>query len=147
LDTGHVLDFGPGPISDAQPSDRDDPTGSLVGACPLGSVCGTGVVPIAGPPRPPVRIGGVIKEPRLIEGRAPLYPPIAQAAGVTGRVVLEAHVGPDGRVREVRITEGGTLFDEAALASVRSRRYEPLLLNGIPTDFLLTITVTFNSRR
>jgi hypothetical protein len=30
---------------------------------------------------------------------------------------------------------------------VRSRRYEPLLLNGVPTDFLITITVAFNLRR
>jgi protein TonB len=71
---------------------------------------------------------------------------MAQAARVSGRVVLEAHVGLDGRVKEVRITQSHALFDEAALASVRSRLYEPLLLNGVPTEFLVTITVAFNVR-
>jgi protein TonB len=89
----------------------------------------------------------VIHEPRLRESRSPVYPPIAQAAGVSGTVVLEARVGQDGRVKEVRITQGNALFDEAALASVRSRRYDALLLNGVPTEFLVTITVTFNLRR
>jgi TonB family protein len=71
---------------------------------------------------------------------------MAQAARVGGRVVLEAHVGPDGRVREITIVESHALFNEAALASVRSRRYEPLRLNGVPTDFLITITVAFSVR-
>ena len=69
------------------------------------------------------------------------------AAGVAGRVVMEAHVGRNGRILEVKIIESHSLFDEAALASVRSRLYEPLLLNGVPTDFLITITMAFNPRR
>ena len=36
---------------------------------------------------------------------------------------------------------------KATPASVRSRRYEALLLNGVPTDFLVTITVAFSFRR
>ena len=144
-DTGINLDL----VSnfDGAPTGDPDPGGRIDGTCPLGSLCGTAVTPIEGPVPTTVRIGGDIKEPRLIENRAPVYPPIAQAAGVAGKVVLEAHVGPNGRVREIRIVEGHTLFDEAALASVRSRRYEPLRLNGVPTDFLITITVAFNFRR
>lgn len=122
-------------------------SGAIDGGCPLGSICGTAAVPTATPGPITVRIGGDIREPRLIENRAPVYPPMAQAAGVPGRVVLEAHVGPDGRLREIRIVEGHALFNDAALASVRSRRYEPLRLNGVPTDFLITITMAFNVRR
>lgn len=121
--------------------------GGVDGGCPLGSICGSAAVATTGPGPTMVRIGGDIREPRLIENRAPVYPPMAQAAGVPGKVVLEAHVGPDGRVREIRILEGHALFNDAALASVRSRRYEPLRLNGVPTDFLITITMAFNVRR
>jgi protein TonB len=121
--------------------------GGIDGGCPLGSICGPAAVATADPGPTTVRIGGDIREPRLIENRAPVYPPMAQAAGVAGTVVLEAHVGPDGRVREIRIVEGHALFNDAALASVRSRRYEPLRLNGVPTDFLITITMAFNFRR
>ncbi len=115
--------------------------------CALGALCGES--PIQAPTRAPEtpRIGGLIREPRLIESRPPQYPPVAQAAGVSGQVILEAHVGEDGRVVDVRVIEGHRLFDEAALASVRSRRYEPLLLNGVRSDFLVTITLTFRIRR
>ena len=123
-----------------------DGTNAVGGDCPLGSLCGPGLPPIAEPAKI-VRIGGDIKEPRLLESRTPQYPPLAQAAFVSGRVVIEAHVGGTGRILEVRVIESHTLFDEAALASVRSRRYQPLFLNGVPTDFLVTITVAFNARR
>ncbi len=140
--------IGLDPVPDIDGTTPGDPSpGSIDGGCPLGSICGPAAVATAEPGPTMVRIGGDIKEPRLIENRAPVYPPMAQAAGVPGKVVLEAHVGPDGRVREIRILEGHALFNDAALASVRSRRYEPLRLNGVPTDFLITITMAFNVRR
>ena len=101
------FDLVPVPEFDG-PSGDPGPGGRIDGTCPLGSLCGASVVPIGDPPRAVVRIGGLIREPRLLDGRAPIYPSIAQAAGVAGKVVLEAHVGPDGRVREVRILEGHT---------------------------------------
>ena len=118
------------------------------GDCALGALCGTGPVGVSepGPPQTP-RIGGVIREPRLISSRPAQYPPLAQATGVSGQVILEAHVSEQGRVLEVRVVEGHALFTEAALTSVRSRVYEPLLLNGVRSDFLLTITMSFNIRR
>lgn len=124
------------------------PDSQAKGDCVLGALCGTGPAGVSepGPPQTP-RIGGVIREPRLISSRPPQYPPLAQATGVSGQVILEAHVSENGRVLEVRVVEGHPLFTEAALASVRSRVYEPLLLNGVRSDFLLTITMAFNIRR
>lgn len=129
-------------IGDPRPGDaRGNP-------CVPGTVCDG---PIAAadptPQQGTPRVGGSIAEPRLREGRAPVYPPLAIAAGVSGLVIIEAHVLQDGRVHEARVLRGHELFDEAALVSVRSRRYEPLRLNGIPTDFLITITVNFTLRR
>lgn len=115
--------------------------------CALGALCGGS--PVSAPTRAleTPRIGGLIREPKLIDSRQPQYPPVAQVAGVSGQVILEAHVGEDGRVVDVRVIESHRLFDEAAVASVRSRRYEPLLLNGVRSDFLVTITLTFRIRR
>jgi len=138
------IDFGPS-VPGLLPGPGDP---SLARACALGALCGDAPLPVAEPlQRQPVRVGGIIAEPRLIDARAPQYPPVAQATGVSGKVVIEAHVGPDGRVRECRVLEGHPLFDEAALASVRTRRYQPLKLNDVPTDFLVTITVAFSIRR
>lgn len=147
------------PTSPAPVGDVPDPSvgalpgrpgreGETPGDCVLGALCGTGPAGLAepGPPETP-RIGGVIREPRLLSSLPPQYPPLAQATGVSGQVILEAHVSEHGRVLEVRVVEGHALFIEAALASVRSRVYEPLLLNGVRSDFLLTITMAFNIRR
>jgi protein TonB len=143
-----VLDPGPGTTSGAVGEDGGDKRGAPGGDCELGALCGVGLPSTAGTQEPTIaRVGGLIREPRLIESRPPQYPPVAQAAGVSGKVVLEAHVSTDGRVLDVQVTTGHPLFDTAAIASVRSRRYEPLLLNGVPTEFLVTITVVFNARR
>jgi protein TonB len=39
---------------------------------------------------------------------------------------------------------GHPLFDEPATAAVKQWRYRPLLLNGEPTEFIVTVTLTFN---
>jgi len=145
LNLASLLDPTVGPISDLP--QVDDQPGSQGGTCPLGSLCGAGSLPVGDPPAALVRIGGSIREPKLRDSRPPVYPSLAQAAGQEGTVVIEAHIGVDGRVKEATITQGHRLFDEAALASVRSRRYDPLLLNGVATEFLLTITVRFSVRR
>ncbi len=148
LSPADVLDDAPtGPPGSAG-KDTENGTGLPGEACALGALCGNGLAPAPSPsPIAITRVGGLIREPRLIEGRPPRYPPLAQASGVSGAVVVEAHVGPDGRIRDVRVVEGNPLFNDEALASVRSRRYESLLLNGVPTDFLITITVAFRIRR
>jgi protein TonB len=53
-------------------------------------------------------------------------------------------VGEDGRVKGVKVLRGQLLFDQAAVDAVKQWRYRPLLLNGQPTEFDVTITVTFN---
>ena len=98
-------------------SDVLDPQGSSTGAavgdgtgtgtgtggdCVLGALCGNGVV--APTPEPEIpRVGGAIREPKLVAGRPPVYPEIARSAGLSAIVILEAHVGRDGRILDVRI--------------------------------------------
>jgi protein TonB len=91
-----------------------------------------------------VRIGGSLRSPALLHRVEPDYPLLATQARVQGVVILEAHVGADGRVREVRVLRGLPLLDEPARAAVRQWRYQPLLLNGIPTEFILSVTVRFS---
>jgi protein TonB len=73
-----------------------------------------------------------------------VYPPLAVSAGIQGVVILEATVGQDGRVEEVSVLRSVGLLDRAAMEAVRQWRYEPLLLNGLPVRFILTVTVSFN---
>lgn len=97
------------------------------------------------PPRPasPLRLGGQIKAPRRLDYAAPVYPPIAQSAGVEGLVILEATIGVDGRVQNLQVLRSHPLLDGAAIDAVRQWRYRPTLLNGVPVPIVMTVTVDF----
>ena len=61
-----------------------------------------------------------------------------------GVVILEAVVDRQGRVEAVRVLRSIPLLDGAAIAAVREWRNSPLLLNGKPERFVLTVTVSFS---
>ena len=94
--------------------------------------------------RAPVRVGGEITAPRLLHRVEPVYPLIAQQAMVQGMVILEATIDREGRVGEIRVLRSHSLLDDAAMAAVREWVYEPLMLNGLPQPFVLTVTLSFS---
>jgi protein TonB len=121
--------------------------GGVEGGVPGGVVGGiVGGLPQEAPPpvTRAVRVGGNLKAPQILKKVDPVYPELAKTAHVGGLVILEATVGTDGRVKEVTILRGQPLFNDAALAAVRQWVYRPLLLNGVPTEFILTVTLSFS---
>jgi bla regulator protein blaR1 len=94
----------------------------------------------------PIRVGGSIKEPKKIKDVKPDYPEIAQNAGVTGVVILDAVIDRDGYVEDVRVLRSVALLDDAAMSAVRQWRFTPTLLNGQPVAVLMTVTVNFIGR-
>jgi TonB family protein len=97
-------------------------------------------------PQQPVRIGGQISAPELLHRVEPVYPDIAVMAKVTGTVILEAVVATDGTVESVKVLRPVKFLDQAAIDAVKQWRYKPLILNGMPTPFVLTVTLTFSIR-
>jgi protein TonB len=102
------------------------------------------------PPAPPapaatVRIGGAILAPALIKRVEPVYPDVALMAKVSGMVILEAFVNADGSVASVKVLRSVKFLDQAAVDAVRLWKYTPLVLNGIPTPFVLTVTLNFRT--
>jgi protein TonB len=143
------------PIEEVEPADVgfDDEgvfggvEGGVPGGVIGGIVGGLPDVPLAPPPpapRAPVRTGGTLKPPALITRVPPVYPDFAVSARIEGVVVLEATVGRDGRVEDVRILRSVPLLDQAARDAVLQWRYAPLLLNGNAERFILTVTLAFN---
>jgi periplasmic protein TonB len=120
--------------------------GGVEGGVPGGVVGGVvGGLPQAPPPPARiVRIGGQIAQPKLLRKVNPVYPELALQARATGVVVLDAEVDMRGYVRKVTLKQSAPLFDAAAIAAVKQWRYQPLLLNGEPTAFILTVTLQFN---
>jgi len=102
---------------------------------------------MAPPPAPTVvRITSALTAPRVVRRVEPVYPALALAAHATATVLLEAEVDPLGNVTRVSVLHGHPLFDAAAIEAVERWRYQPLLLNGIPTAFILTVTMQFGLR-
>ena len=127
--------------------------GGVEGGVPGGVLGGiVGGLPTAAPPPPPpppaprgpVRVGGEIKTPALVYRVEPVYPPFAMAANIQGTVILEAVVDEQGAVQDVTVIRSQGLLDKAAIAAVRQWRYSPLLLNGRPEKFVLTVVLTFH---
>ena len=90
-----------------------------------------------------VRVGGQVRPPIRIKEVAPVYPAIAQSARVQGVVIIEAVIGPDGRVQDAKVLRSIPLLDSAALDAVRQWQYTPTLLNGVPVPVIMTVTVNF----
>ena len=101
--------------------------------------------PAAAPPRAPIRVGGQIQAPALAKRVEPAYPDLAVSARIRGVVILEANVDKDGRVVDVKVLRpANKLLEEAAITAVRQWQYRPLILNGLPEPFVLTVVLTFD---
>ena len=90
-----------------------------------------------------MRVGGDIRPPTQIKKVKPIYPPIAQSARVQGVVIIEATIGPNGRVPRRKVLRSIPLLDAAALDAVKQWVYTPTLLNGVPVPVIMTVTVNF----
>ena len=93
-----------------------------------------------------IRAGGGITEPKKTKDVAAIYPAVAQSARVSGVVILEAVIGIDGRVTDVKILREVALLSDAAVAAVRQWEYTPTMLNGSPVPVIMTVTVNFTLR-
>ena len=91
----------------------------------------------------PARVGGEVREATRTVYVEPVYPEIAKRAGVTGVVILEAVIDPQGNVTDVNVLRSIPLLDQAAMDAVRQWKYRPTLLNGVPVPIVMTVTVNF----
>jgi len=120
-----------------------------VGVVPGGDYLAPPPAPVAAPvsDQAPLRAGGDVKRPLKVRDATPAYPSIARAAHVEGVVIIEATIGPDGKVQDARILRSANpLLNEEALNAVRQWEYTPTLLNGIPVAIVMTVTVDFRLR-
>lgn len=104
------------------------------------------------PPPPPshaaakqqmIRVGGNVIAAQALYQPPPDYPPLAKIARVQGTVVLQAIIGKDGTVQDLKVLSGHALLVQAAIAAVKTWRYQPTLLNSEPVDVLTEINVNF----
>jgi protein TonB len=102
-----------------------------------------GAVSPSGAPPKIVNISAGVAVGFLESHPAPKYPIDAKQAGVSGTVVMEATIGQDGAVKELRVVSGPQLLQQAAMDAVKTWRYRPYLFNGQPVEVRTTINVIF----
>ena len=115
--------------------------GGILGGIPTTAT--RGPAPPAGKVRAPIRVGGHVRAPRVILQPEPLYPVLARQARIQGDVVIDAVIDKTGSVLEMKVVSGPPLLVPAALAAVRTWKYEPTFLNDEPIDVQLIVTVHF----
>jgi TonB family protein len=118
----------------------------LVEALPEPSQPGAGgaVQPLKIPATPSsAGVAGRIGPPTKTKNVAPVYPRSAQSARTQGTVVVEATIGPDGKVASARVTKSIPQLDQAALDAVRQWEYTPTLVDGKPVPVTMTVSVDF----
>ena len=136
--------------------------GGVPGGVPGGVAGGViggiiGSVPTAAPPPPPppkveapkpvtpqrIRVGGNVQAAMAIRAPKPSYPPLAKQARIQGVVRLNAVIGKDGTIQDLKAASGHPLLVPAALEAVRQWLYKPTLLNGEPVEVVTVIDVNF----
>ncbi len=92
----------------------------------------------------PGGIGGNITPPAKIGHAAPQYPANLAIARQGGSVVLDARIGEDGLIREVRtVSATNPEFERAAADAIRQWAFSQTLLNCVAVEVAMRVTVNF----
>jgi protein TonB len=73
-----------------------------------------------------------------------VYPNAAKQQGIEGPVELEAVIGKDGTVREVKPVSGDALLSAAAADAVRQWQFKPYAPEGSPVEFRTALKLNFS---
>jgi protein TonB len=109
--------------------------GSIVQSAP------TAVPKAATPQR--VKVSQGVTSGLLVRKVQPTYPPLAKQARISGSVVLQAVIGKDGSIQNLRAVSGHPMLIQSAIDAVRQWKYKPYFLNGEPVEVDTQVTVNF----
>jgi protein TonB len=84
--------------------------------------------------------------PEMIHQTVPVYPRLAEQAGISGVVWVKALVDKTGTVRKAMVgkSSGTTSLDDAAVKAAYDNRFKPGIQNGRPVNVWVTYKVEFN---
>jgi protein TonB len=91
----------------------------------------------------PVSLSEDLSQALLLDKVQPSYPEQALKAGLQGAVVLQAWIGKDGSIRDLKLVDGSLLLGQAAVKAVKQWRYKPCLRNGVAVEAETYVTVNF----
>ena len=102
-------------------------------------------IPASKPPsqQPPTYVPAELMQGLLTHKIEPIYPEAARLAKVQGIVVLDAVIGADGTVIDLRAVSGPDELTPAALDAVKWWRFQPYLINGQAVQVKTRLAVDF----
>jgi len=92
----------------------------------------------------PVAVSEQAARAMLVHSVDPVYPPEAAAQKLHGPVVLQALVGRDGSVEDLKIVRGYFILGRAAIVAVKQWRFQPYSVNGHAASTQTVITINFS---
>ncbi len=91
----------------------------------------------------PVALSEDLSRRLLLQKVLPNYPEQAVKARLQGPVVLQAWIGRDGSIQDLKLVRGSLLLGQAAYRAVKQWRYQPYLVNGRAVEAETFVTVDF----
>ena len=73
----------------------------------------------------------------------PDYPLLAKQMKVQGAVILQALIGKEGKIQDLRVVSGPSILSSAAREAVKQWRFKPYYQAGAPVETQARITVNF----
>jgi len=101
------------------------------------------VPPLPQPFSEPVSLSEDAARALLVHSVNPTCPPEAAAQKLRGPVVLQATIGRDGSVEDLKIVRGSFVLSKAAIAAVKQWRFQPYMQNGRAAQTQTILTINF----
>ena len=127
-------DAAPAPSSLGLTSSADSHALAAIGSAPV-------AVPKAS--NQVLKISQGVSEGLVLKKVTPRYPSQALQMRIEGSVQLQATIGKDGSISNLKILSGEAILARAAQDAVKQWKYKPYYLNGEPVEIQTQITVNF----
>ncbi len=90
------------------------------------------------------RVSAADADEHLARKVEPVYPPLAKAARLQGKVTLEVVVSKEGAVKNVKTVSGPPMLISAATNAVKQWQYKPFMVEGTAAEVSTVVEVPFS---
>jgi TonB family protein len=94
-----------------------------------------------------VNVSSGVMAANLLSGPKPSYPTLASLTRTQGNVVMQVVISKKGTVEHLNVIKGHRLLRGAAKSAVRTWRYRPYKIGGVPVEVATIVSVDFSLNR
>ena len=91
-----------------------------------------------------VNVSSGVMAANLLSGPKPSYPTLASLTRTQGNVVMQVVISKKGTVEHLDVIKGHRLLRSAAKNAVRTWRYRPYKIGGVPVEVATIVSVDFS---